>query len=349
MGLYVSPINKGAIMRRIIISAVVAAGIVLLLVLLFSYAGIEDVINLLKRASIFYLAIFILLSVFTHMLFSWRWQLILRHQGYKIPFINVFVYKLMGFAVSYFTPAIRVGGEPVRAYMLKRHGIRMSKGLSSILLDKTLEFTIEFVAGMVLVFLFALFLPLPSSMRTVIILGMPLGIVAIGAFYYGLFNKLRPFSALFRFAASIFRTKQLRWAKKKSVKIERYFIAFLKFKRKEAAKIIFINLFIWTLRFVEYKIALLSVGFNASVPQLFAAIVVFGLVSIIPIPAALGVLEAGQLSLFATFDSGSTGLVLALILRAKDMIWALLGLTMLSYEGVNLLEVFSRKISNNKK
>jgi uncharacterized membrane protein YbhN (UPF0104 family) len=200
------------------------------------------------------------------------------------------------------------------------------------------------------VFLFALFIPLPASLRTFIVVGIPVGIAALATFYYCLFNKWQPLSAVFRIAASLFKTKWISWAKKKAVKVERYIIDFLKFKRKEAAKIIAINLFTWTLRFVEYKLALLAVGFNATIPQLFAVMIVVLITSLIPIPASLGVLEAGQLSLFAGLGAGPyIGLVLALILRTRDMALALLGITLLSHEGVGVLDAFRRKVTNNSK
>ena len=72
---------------------------------------------------------------------TYRWKLIIESQGDKVSYKKLLAPKFVGFTVSFLTPGMYVGGEPVRAYLLKKNtGIRFSKGLSSIIIDKILDF-----------------------------------------------------------------------------------------------------------------------------------------------------------------------------------------------------------------
>ncbi|MBN2454713.1 flippase-like domain-containing protein [Candidatus Woesearchaeota archaeon] len=332
-------------MKRILIAAAVVIG-ALLLAGAFGYTGPEDLLKVLRNASPVYLLIFLLTSALTFLIFAFRWQFILRCQSERIPFRKIFSYKLMGYAVSYFTPAARIGGEPVRAYMLKRHGIRMSKGISSVLVDKMMEFVVEFGAGIIFLLVAALFFTIPNQLKTAIIIAIPLGLGLLALSYYAIRRKWKPISAFLRLAGKIFRIRWLHWAREKAIRVEQNFLFFFAFRKRETMKIAGINLFVWGLRFFEYKVALLSFGYDASMPQLFAAMLVMAVASIIPIPASLGVAEAGQISLFSAFGAGpQIGLILALLLRARDVLISLTGMYLLSHEGVGFFEAFRNRNS----
>jgi len=101
--------------------------------------------------------ILIAFNVLIFGLFSLRWWLILRAQGYKLSFISVISYRLSGFGVTYFTPGPQFGGEPLQVYLLnQREGIDTSAAAASVTVDKLLEllanFTFLLVGVVVLVF-----------------------------------------------------------------------------------------------------------------------------------------------------------------------------------------------------
>ena len=49
-----------------------------------------------------------------------RWALLLRGQGYDVPFTALFGYRLAVFGLSYFTPGPHVGGEPLQLLLVER-------------------------------------------------------------------------------------------------------------------------------------------------------------------------------------------------------------------------------------
>jgi len=62
---------------------------------------------------------------------------------------------------------------------------------------------------------------------------------------------------------------------------------------------------------------------------------VVGFAYIIPVPAALGALEAGQASLFSLVGLGAgVGVVLSLLIRVRDIMWTFIGLSYLSLHGL---------------
>jgi len=108
---------------------------------------------------------------------------------------------------------------------------------------------------------------------------------------------------------------------------------------------------------MEYETALLTFNYSPSVLTLYLVICVIGFAYLIPVPAALGVLEISQASLFTVLNVPvSIGIALGLLIRFRDLLWALTGLLYLlnykifssrriSYLFVYRLRYLSRKLS----
>ena len=97
----------------------------------------------------FSLIVFILL--FGFLICLWRWRMILRSQGYlTISWSALCRSKTVGFTLSYLTPAIYFGGEPLRVMILKEeNGVDWETNIASIIIDKALELTIN--TGIILI------------------------------------------------------------------------------------------------------------------------------------------------------------------------------------------------------
>jgi uncharacterized membrane protein YbhN (UPF0104 family) len=77
----------------------------------------------------------------------------------------------------------------------------------------------------------------------------------------------------------------------------------------------------------EYWLALLFLGQNIAFWQLIAVITAARITLLSPVPGALGVLEAGQaLAMAALGYDPSLGISLSLLIRARDILFGLLGL-----------------------
>jgi uncharacterized membrane protein YbhN (UPF0104 family) len=93
--------------------------------------------------------------------------------------------------------------------------------------------------------------------------------------------------------------------------------------------------------FLEYKIAGLMVGQNLTPLQSFLIFSFVGFAYMIPIPMALGALEASQISAFSIIGiSTAAGLALSFLVRVKDMIIAVIGIVILGIQGMDLNTTF---------
>ena len=66
--------------------------------------------------------------------------------------------------------------------------------------------------------------------------------------------------------------------------------------------------------------------------EIILTIVVMGLVNFIPVPAALGFLEAGQAGLYSLLkSSASVGLAFSLIIRLRNILVTIIGFGIISH------------------
>jgi hypothetical protein len=88
------------------------------------------------------------------------------------------------------------------------------------------------------------------------------------------------------------------------------------------------------LSIVEYKLLTLMLGFHVPLSIVFIIFSVVGIAFLIPVPMGLGSLEVLQASLFSILGLGSAaGVGLAMITRARDLLWVLVGVILSLYIG----------------
>jgi len=333
-------------MRRIKSELLSAIAGIIIVILLFWYIKIEEILKAFSYFSFDKLMWFIIVSIIMMLLHTLRWSIILGSQGCKVPFPKLFVYKLAGFGVSYVTPAAHIGGEPVRAHLLsKNHNIEFKKSLSSVVIDKSLDLGLNgFFACITILIILANF---SVSKRTaaLMIFGFFAMAVAIYSFYHLTITEKGFFTTCFR----LLRFNKWKVTKKYEKYIsgmESHLIYFFKYNKKGFRNAFLTFLLVWVLMFFEYKLALLLLGYNASFTAIFIFFSLVGLAYIIPVPAALGALEFGQSSASALLRvSKGIGLALSIIIRGRDMIWVFLGLSYLALHKIKFKEIAG---NNNK-
>jgi hypothetical protein len=132
------------------------AGTVVITILL-NFAGLSESIEAIKLADkrLFLLAImvqFILLLIR-----PWRWDILLRDINERIAFKNLFVLTVIGTFMNDITPGARLGGEPIRAYLLNRNfNVKIGKGLATVVVERIFDFFI-FTAIAIVSYLYVIF------------------------------------------------------------------------------------------------------------------------------------------------------------------------------------------------
>jgi glycosyltransferase 2 family protein len=127
--------------RKIIIILVELA----VIIALFVYFGFiiakdyDKFADTISRITIPFFCGLILIQFAKHGVGSLEWLVLLRQAGSRKSFFTLFTARLTGFAISYLTPSLYLGGEPARAAVLNDSTISYKKALASVVLDKYIE------------------------------------------------------------------------------------------------------------------------------------------------------------------------------------------------------------------
>jgi len=319
-------------------------GIIATYIIIKEY-GFKNIIGFYKNFDIWLLVSYLFIILALHIVLTWRWDIILKSRGHKINFIKLFIYRTIGISINFFTPGPRVGGEPTQASLLDKHGVPFTEALSTIMIDKIIDTTtcgVLFIIGMFLVGINYAF-PVDTGIYLGVGAAIFIGIVA--TFYYRMLTSRHFFLHIFRFLR-LDRINNPTWKNLefKIEEIELIMIEFYKHNKRAFMLSLVISLISWMVMFVEYKVATTLLGLNLGFVALFFVITFIGLAVLFPVPMAVGVLEAGQVSAFSILGiAGSAGVALAFLVRMKDFTIGIIGLILLTMFGFNIKTTIKRK------
>lgn len=81
----------------------------------------------------------LLIALCWHMSHTFAWGIILHGFGHKTSFLNIFRLKIISEAVNMVAPAANIGGDSVRAFMMKSE-IPLDEGIPGVMIDKTIDY-----------------------------------------------------------------------------------------------------------------------------------------------------------------------------------------------------------------
>lgn len=302
--------------------------------------GILELKNILTHINWVWLKYYLVVSLFIAIFLAIKWRLVLKSYGFKLPLHTLFIYRLIGFAVSYITPVAHVGGEPVRALLLHKHKVPLKVAFSASIVDRSIEILFNLMAFFIgsLIILNSTQFPRVARISIFMISLIAVSIVSIITFL--VLNKQKIFSKILK----PFFKKKDSWQqiKNNADEVEALIEAFYK-KKSYFLRSLLINIFLWILMFLEYKFALLMLGYDSGFFAIFLFLTGIGVAYSIPIPAAFGVLELGQISVSKILSiSTAIGFGLAIIVRIRDLLWTISGLILVIFYRLNAFNLFKR-------
>ncbi len=293
---------------------------------------IASILNALRRLSLLQLVILTVVNLVVLLTLSGRWWVVLHGLGYKVNYLRLSGYRLAAFGLSYFTPGPQFGGEPLQIYMLRtRHEIPASTGTASVTLEKVIELVGNFtflLVGLTLITRLE-FLEdqagIGSIVMAVLLLGFPL------VFLFVIARGKRPFSTLMRRMPEFFRNRIPAWNRWQSgthaVEVE--MTIFFREKPVELIAAMAFSLLTWILLVAEYWLMLRFLDLRLPIDETIAVLTTARLAFLTPLPGGLGVLEAGQVFAFTRLGySIAEGLSVGLLIRARDIAFGLVGLSL---------------------
>lgn len=261
--------------------------------------------------------------------FAMRWWLILGALGFRRPYLPLAGYRLAAFGVTYFTPGPQLGGEPLQVYLLqRRQGVPAASALASVALDKLFELLANFtflllgVGTLLLSGFVAGPARIPALPAALALLALPAGAAL------ALRAGSRPLSRLLSRLASLLPAWAfLPRASRALACAEQQAGEFLQRQPRAILQALALSALTWAALLLEFRLALQALGAPLSLPQAVAALTAARLAFLLPIPAGVGALEAGQVLAMQAFGvNPAFGVSLSLLIRARDFAFGGLGL-----------------------
>lgn len=337
-------------MKKIAISISLLFGLFLLGTTI-QQVGIQDTIETVSVFSLPALIAVFLVNFFAICIIgSWRWKIIMEaHNKGKISFVKVIKAKLAGFAVSYITPSVLVGGEPVRAYLLKDEGDNSwEKSFASVIIDQVIYFFVVFLF-MILGFIFLIYhFALPLSVLYGFSFIVLLSCSILYLFYTRMIRENSDGHGFFIFIIKITRLDGIKFikAKEKNIeKMERVIADFFKNKKRLFVKAFFLAIIEILFYVITIWMIILCLDRAIDFTQAMSIFFILILANFVPIPGSLGSLEASLTFIFTLLEIGqSNGFVFSLIFRFINIILVVVGFVILvNFELKTISQHFSNK------
>jgi uncharacterized protein (TIRG00374 family) len=312
--------------------------------------GIVEIWQNLRRFSFLNFLIFIFLSTLNFGLYTLRWEIILKHIHNaplkKIHFGRLFLHRMSAFALSYLTPTAQTGGEPLRMMMLQHDGIPSRTAVSSVIIDKALEFAALIVFISVGIGLALIDGSLPPN--TEFFFGALIAVFAIAVFwfYYSSVKDIGFFSSILRFTRLI-KIRSVKRLEQKLLDVEKQMAAFYKNHLRIFVFLILISLVISAFLLLEHYLVARFMGVRLTFFQTFLVSTIPYIAYMMPIPGGLGLLEGGTAAVFSLLGVEINAFVLVFIIRIRDLVFVMVGLLHASKQGIRMLkEAFTKPSSS---
>jgi uncharacterized protein (TIRG00374 family) len=288
--------------------------------------SLTDVWAILGHLSGWQVLTLLALNLIIAFTFGWRWWLILRAQGYSIPYPLLASYRLVSYSISYFTPGPHLGGEPLQVYLLRqRHAVPVASAAASVALEKLLEVLVNFtflLAG-VIITLQARVVPEiigPEAMAiATCLLAAPLG------FLWTLYAGHHLISGLLARIPIRVRSSEKMVAFIRET--EDHAIQSCREHPRAVLLALCGSVLVWWALLFEYWLATQFLGLNLTFVQLISVVTAARVAILLPSPGGLGTLEAGQVWMMGWLGlDPAAGLGLSLLIRARDLLFGIIGL-----------------------
>jgi len=160
------------------------------------------------------------------------------------------------------------------------------------------------------------------------------------------FNKKYFFSTITQ-KTFLKRLKFISKFQSKFEETESNLIKFFNHERQHFITALLFSCVLWFLMMLEFKTALLIVGFNASLAQIYLVVTMTGFAMMFPVPASIGVMELSQIAIAVMVGiPPAVAVALSLLVRTRDFMWILLGIVGYFQHGTSYVKTLVTDIKN---
>ena len=267
----------------------------------------------------------------------YRWKLILTSQGYAIKMSKLIPAQIVGFTADYLTPSPNIGGEAIRAYVLKKDtGVGMTPGLASIVIDKIMDFS--YALPFIIFGIYYIILHFPFSLKVFVglVLVSLIFILLLGLFYYRILRERAFFGSILRF----FHLNKISFVAKMMDGIGKFELEIIHFfhrDRKTFFNGLLLSFISGIATMTAFWLIITFLGLGAGVMDVLIISTMIVITFLLPIPGSFGGTETGQALIFSFLGyPAESGVVFTLIFRSMDLLKVGLGLLYLSHFGLKI-------------
>jgi glycosyltransferase 2 family protein len=283
-------------------------------------------------------------SLLMYLLEAYGWRITLGSTADEIPFWKIFAIRTAGEVVNMTTPTAYVGGEPLKAYLLKRHDIPMVEGLASVVIAKTIMTLAQVLFILVGIALAFWMLGAAGSSGQIAAAGLltaALLLFGVAAFIF--VQKRGLFIWLLRTVRRLgLRIPMLEAREEKLQSLDLTILNFYTQHRSAFYGSTGLYLLGWLAEALEVYVIIFYLEGSASMLSAISigALSVFIKGGTFFIPGSLGAQDGGNLLLLKAFGySDVTGITFALLRRFRELVWIGIGLVCLATLGGSQMRV----------
>ena len=332
-------------MKRRFLVLVTTLGGTALLVLVFYLIGVQKVIFQLQEVGLAGISVFIINVLLIFLIDAVSWQIILRSYGHRLPFTDILATKIIGFVISYLTPSMYFGGEPVRAYLIsKKHSLSLTTVGASVVVNRFLELG----AGLFFIYLGTIWTlveyELPLQLCVVMLVVNVLMGLGMAALLLSFIYENRLFTNLANFLSRWNPlSKAVEKVKPHISKMEGEVFLVFRRHRGEALLAFALNLLAGSLIFLKPAIFFYFLGIIFKLSQLSLLFALTHLIFILQVtPGALGVFELGEVAIYGLVGvEAQKALAFSLMVRITDAV--LIAIALFVALRLGLHELWGRK------
>jgi putative membrane protein len=250
----------------------------------------------------------------------------------KLTFSSLFAARMAGEAINCLTPSGYMGGEPLKAYLLKRYNISMVEGMASVVISRTIM-----AIAQVVFILLGVTLALSRFQATGMLLTVATGTILVGipitalvfisqkkGLFTAFYNLLRRFKITVRYLED--REREL-------MELDENISQFYSTNRRGFFLCFFFYFLGWLAGVIEVYLILTFLGVPIDLFGLFIIESLFTVARSVTsfIPGSLGGQEGGVVLIFLALQlTIQTGLSFCIIRRIREAVWVLAGLLILA-------------------
>lgn len=290
---------------------------------IFYLIGFDKLLNQLLKVYLPYFLVAIVVLVLFFLIWALRWWLFVRKADPSVPYFDILKCHVVGLAVNNLTPVAKLGGEPVKAYILNRkHRISIGEGLATVLSDLTLEFISSIGVVIVAMFLYITFTNPPFWIILIILFFLLVAFLVLA----GLMEIQSERNLIPKF---------IRWVANQSKRIEphieRILEGYKEFQqafrrgikdRKTFSAGLALSILLKIIEIFSFYLLFLALGYEVS---LITLVIIMGvnsmLLSVPATPGSLGILEGGLISTFILLGVPSAEASAAVFLQRLVQFW----------------------------